>query len=32
MNNEVVFSKPEIIYGKPVIVGKRIIVDLILEL
>lgn len=31
MNNEIVSSKPEIMYGKPVIAGTRIPVDLILE-
>ncbi len=31
MNNEVISSKPEIMYGKAVIAGTRIPVDLILE-
>ena len=31
MSNEFVSSKPEIMYGKPVIAGTRIPVDLILE-
>ncbi len=31
MNNEAVSSKPEIMYGKPVLAGTRIPVDLILE-
>ena len=31
MNNKVVSSKHEIMYGKPVIAGTRIPVDLILE-
>ncbi len=31
MNNEAVSSKPEIMYGKLVIAGTRIPVDLILE-
>lgn len=31
MNYEIVSSKPEIMYGKPVIAGTRIPVDLILE-
>ena len=31
MNNKVVSSKPEIMYGKPVIAGTRIPADLILE-
>ncbi|MFO7882940.1 MAG: DUF433 domain-containing protein [Kosmotogaceae bacterium] len=31
MNNGIVTSKPEIMYGKPVIAGTRIPVDLILE-
>jgi len=31
VKDKAVFSKPEIMYGKPVIVGTHIPVDLILE-